>query len=470
MQPAATAYRVVSRAQAYDEITSTLVIKFAFRPKPKHFALDSAASCRAVCQLLGRLLEAIDSGGADGPFGPGGASAGPSFVGTRPPPVSVGLDGPEWPHSFGGPPGVAKTPSTPTTPPPPPPQWFLDMLDRAHSRDWGEAAYAKVRSGWCCKKMVLEATLFGVLMPLALAGYWLTDAEGLGAETGKVDAKGVERWLSAQCELSNLLIIPRQVYHHGKFADAKDVAYQEGRIWRLEPAYNASVTLTRTAYGEDHETFQNWPAHWWAAIQSTATVTQRPHCDGQVLQTSEEVRRDCDDLSEWIPRHFLRLIKKGVQDVRACPPHCHAPFPVHAPPRAHACIPSMAKRKRALYAEHRGLARVCASQCWVDRSDRSLVFLDVQEPFSFYFDIFLIGFMLTIALAFAVCIVAQHRQALARAFRTVRASVFPPPAEAAPTAACGTNGRTPEKQPALLTPGSMKSAYMNVVKGFTEMV
>ena len=59
-------------------------------------------------------------------------------------------------------------------------------------------------------------------------------------------------------------------------------------------------------------------------------------------------------------------------------------------------------------------------QCFVDAYDRRIVYLDVAEPLSFYFDLFLITFMLGIALAFAVCIAYQHRNALMRALRAGR--------------------------------------------------
>ena len=206
--------------------------------------------------------------------------------------------------------------SPPITPPPPPllPAWLVSILDCVHCRECGEMAYSRVRGGGCCRDYVLEATLFGVLMPLALAGYWLSDANGLGAETGKHDEHGRDRWMAAECVVTKMMIVPRQVYHHGKFADAKDVAYQEGRVWRLELAYNASVTLKQTLYDASRPTFRDWPATWWSAVHTTPTTALRPHCDGQVLQTEREVRLDCG-LRKWIPDKFRHLNWTGTQDV-----------------------------------------------------------------------------------------------------------------------------------------------------------
>ena len=111
----------------------------------------------------------------------------------------------------------------------------------------------------------------------------------------------------------------------------------------------------------------------------------------------------------------------------------------------------------------------------MDAYDRRIVYLDVAEPLSFYFDLFLITFMLGIALAFAVCIAYQHRNALMRALRAGRHALFPaaPASGAVTDDELGERQRTPvqqQRQRAVLTPGSIKSAYQQVVKGFTEMV
>ena len=100
---------------------------------------------------------------------------------------------------------------------PPPPEWVLACLTPLHARELGEDIYARARSGWCCYKYALEALLFGVLMPLSIAGYWLTDA-------ATREAPYSNRYLHALCELHELVVEARQIYHHGKYADAKDLA------------------------------------------------------------------------------------------------------------------------------------------------------------------------------------------------------------------------------------------------------
>lgn len=45
-----------------------------------------------------------------------------------------------------------------------------------------------------------------------------------------------------------------------------------------------------------------------------------------------------------------------------------------------------------------------------------MVYLDVDEPLSFYFDLLLIGLMIVIASVFGTCIVLQHWSMLDRGF------------------------------------------------------
>ena len=113
-------------------------------------------------------------------------------------------------------------------------------------------------------------------------------------------------------------------------------------------------------------------------------------------------------------------------------------------------------------------------QCFVDRSDRTLVYLDVHEPLSFYLDLVLIGIMLAIALSFTVCLVVQHRKPLARLLQAARHSLFPPADGASSTPADGEQGQSSARSTGQLrpplTPATLKSAYRHVVRGFHEMV
>lgn len=143
------------------------------------------------------------------------------------------------------------------------------------------------------------------------------------------------------------------------------------------------------------------------------------------------------------------------------------PLPV-MPTRAVVHVCSLASGPVCMHSAH---ARAL-SQCFVDAHDRSLVYLDIAEPLSFYFDLVLIGIMLAIALSFAACLVMQHRATLARIFSALW-RMFVPPKEGAPGSApaSGEAGGRPSSQlRAPLTPGTIKSAYRHVVKGFHEMV
>lgn len=53
--------------------------------------------------------------------------------------------------------------------------------------------------------------------------------------------------------------------------------------------------------------------------------------------------------------------------------------------------------------------------CWVDRSDRTHVYLDVAEPLTLYGDLLAVGSCVLIALLFAVCIAREHRESLIHA-------------------------------------------------------
>ena len=124
-------------------------------------------------------------------------------------------------------------------------------------------------------------------------------------------------------------------------------------------------------------------------------------------------------------------------------------------------------------------------QCFADRSDRHLVYLDVAEPLSFYLDLMLIGIMVVIALSFAACIASQHWVALTRGLRSLKNSVFPPKASGGSPRSSGENGGVGSgdnasrarraaggggSSPRALTPDNLKSAYREVVRGFHEMV
>lgn len=292
--------------QAYEPSTCTVMIKFGFRAKPKNFALESSQECIALCELLSELLDEIDRAEAEGES--------PSLRMTpfaAPPSVQVPdvedemfMPGAAMPttnsdHAQASSNGSGSGKLTPHQQS----LGLLMQLDEMEPVDMWRVAWMRVLSGWCCRKHALEAMLFGVLMPLATAGYWLSDASGLESATAGVDIDGNDRWLPAICSMQAMLLVSRQVYHHGKYADAKDVRYQEGRVFRLEPAFNTSVTL----YEPHPDERVAWPPSWWALTLTSAAVTHRPHCDGQVMQTEQETRRQCADIRGWMDPRYLHL-------------------------------------------------------------------------------------------------------------------------------------------------------------------
>ena len=106
-----------------------------------------------------------------------------------------------------------------------PPAWLIAACSDACSTEATHVAYSRACNGWCCRRFPVEALLFGVMMPLALAGYWLRDTTMIGEETGQ-NPGGEDQWLEASCTLRQLMLEPRMIYHHGKFKDAKNKEYQ----------------------------------------------------------------------------------------------------------------------------------------------------------------------------------------------------------------------------------------------------
>ena len=199
-------------------------------------------------------------------------------------------------------------------------------------------------SGRCCFSFPLEAILFGVLMPLSVAGYWFYDAvEDHNALGGP--------WLQASCMLHDLNVVPRLIYHHGKFKDAKDARNQDGFVYKLEPSWNVTVELD-----EPHPDGL-WEREVWDGVAYTTVLeAHRPICSGQVLESLQEAVSDCSPYSDWVPQYALDS-------------------PV---------------------------------DCFVHARDESQVYLDVAEPLTFYLDLLAIVACVVLAATFATCIWQQH--------------------------------------------------------------
>lgn len=141
---------------------------------------------------------------------------------------------------------------------------------------------------------------------------------------------------------------------------------QEGYIFRLEPVWNTSIQLVKPhpegLWGQDP---------WLAMCQTTATEADRPHCDGEVNEALEDVQSACWHVYNWVPEKYHHL-------------------------------------------------NWTAQECWVDRADRSMVYLDVQQPLYFYGDLFAVAACMVIALTFAICIARQHQESVISVMHSMR--------------------------------------------------
>ena len=362
-------------------------LKFSYKSRPKVFFLENASACAAVVSLLQDLCELPE--GEDRPGRTRRASHeeplyedGGGGVFDRRAPLrndagsysyadgeDAGVTAPTWVHSllgvFGG---------------------CTEMIDYL---------YGRLLSGDCCRHYPCEALIFGVCMPLALAGYWLRDTTGIYEETAHPfsgeNEEGSEQWLEASCELGALELDAQMVYHHGKFMDARNKQNQEGTQWRLEPVWNVTVTLLDPLPASWRR--KGWADRWMAVAHTYVIDSDRPYCTGEVLESLIEARRDCNDL-KWIPQRF-----RGIADL-----------------------------EHALSAPNEIDSGFGFTQCWVARTDQRSVFLDVSEPLSLYGDVFAVLLCMCISLTFAVCFARVHRESILEAVHKMRGTVPADPA------------------------------------------
>ena len=362
-------------------------LKFSYKSRPKVFFLENASACAAVVSLLQDLCELPE--GEDRPGRTRRASHeeplyedGGGGVFDRRAPLrndagsysdadgeDAGVTAPTWVHSllgvFGG---------------------CTEMIDYL---------YGRLLSGDCCRHYPCEALIFGVCMPLALAGYWLRDTTGIYEETAHPfsgeNEEGSEQWLEASCELGALELDAQMVYHHGKFMDARNKQNQEGTQWRLEPVWNVTVTLLDPLPASWRR--KGWADRWMAVAHTYVIDSDRPYCTGEVLESLIEARRDCNDL-KWIPQRF-----RGIADL-----------------------------EHALSAPNEIDSGFGFTQCWVARTDQRSVFLDVSEPLSLYGDVFAVLLCMGISLTFAVCFARVHRESILEAVHKMRGTVPADPA------------------------------------------
>ena len=90
------------------------------------------------------------------------------------------------------------------------------------------------RASWCCRVHAAEATLFGVLLPMAVMFATLFQI------LRELDAHG-GAWLSAPCQLHARFFEAERRFHHGRYASAKERAWESGYYWEFRPAWNCTV-------------------------------------------------------------------------------------------------------------------------------------------------------------------------------------------------------------------------------------
>jgi len=201
----------------------------------------------------------------------------------------------------------------------------------ARSRSAAEAAQGPGGFEGCAERHPLELALFGVLLPLLFAGYWLSDA---GRDY--FDRRGT--WLRAACRVWEVETFVSRRYHHGKWAEARNAEYRNGEIFILERAWNVSVVAPTVAHGRanshwhkiQHTLTGAHPHEEWtlgasssfdtpAATSANATEPYTPiwdaiareslgggtvhDCRGEVGEELEEVRSRCDADPSWAPLH-----------------------------------------------------------------------------------------------------------------------------------------------------------------------
>ena len=105
--------------------------------------------------------------------------------------------------------------------------------------------------------------------------------------------------------------------------------------------------------------------------------------------------------------------------------------------------------------------------CFVDRTDRRHVYLNIEDPGGLYLDIITICACFGIAIGFTFCILTQHKSTL----KTWYSSHCNKQGAGENSAGKANGHGGGSARPGLmLTPENIKAAYISVKKGFTEMV
>ena len=117
-------------------------------------------------------------------------------------------------------------------------------------------------ASWCCRVHAAEATLFGVVLPLSFLIATLFQI------LRELDAHG-GAWLAAPCQLHARFFEAERRFHHGRYAHAKESAWESGYFWEIRPAWNCTV-------------MHNATTRWAAVLHEAVIDSEGPSCLGAV--------------------------------------------------------------------------------------------------------------------------------------------------------------------------------------------
>ena len=136
------------------------------------------------------------------------------------------------------------------------------------------------RASWCCRVHAAEATLFGVLLPMAVMFATLFQI------LRELDAHG-GAWLSAPCQLHARFFEAERRFHHGRYASAKERAWESGYYWEFRPAWNCTVA---------HNATTRWPA----VLHEAVLDSEGPSCLGAVGASFMVAKAACSADDAWV--------------------------------------------------------------------------------------------------------------------------------------------------------------------------
>ena len=230
----------------------SLHVKFRSRPRPKQFFFKSREACEEALQRIS------DWGGAHH-SSPTSLENTPSFAEAS---VSFAHDMRDL-----GDPDLAAA------------QHDLEHPGSSLMQCW----QGNARS---CRTHPVEATMFGVLLPIAIMCAMLVHVvTELRAHGGP--------WLAAGCHLHARFIVAERLYHSGRYAHGESGAFESGYYFQLQPAYNCTVVVKH----QHHNASERWPA----VMREAVLEEESPTCDGAIGASLAEAEAACDGAESWLP-------------------------------------------------------------------------------------------------------------------------------------------------------------------------